>query len=93
MTILLAIAGAGDNWTAEPWKARFRERLPGRDVIYPDEAASRRTDVRYAAVWKPARGMLAIVGAGFGVFLYAMRINVVRMLRGDAASPITAASE
>ena len=59
MTILLAIAGAGDNWTAEPWKARFRERLPGRDVIYPDEAASRRTDVRYAAVWKPARGMLA----------------------------------
>lgn len=59
MTILLAIAGAGDNWTAEPWKVRFRQRLPGRDVIYPDEAASRRSDVRYAAVWKPARGMLA----------------------------------
>ena len=31
-----------------------------------------------------ARGMLAVVGAGFGVFLYAMRINFVRMLRGDA---------
>ena len=59
MTILLAIAGAGDNWTAEPWKVRFRQRLPSRDVIYPDEAAARPGEVRYAAVWKPAAGMLA----------------------------------
>ena len=31
-----------------------------------------------------ARGLLAVIGAGFGVFLYAARINVVRMLRGDS---------
>jgi glycopeptide antibiotics resistance protein len=30
------------------------------------------------------RGALSILGAGFGVFLYAARINVLRMLRGDA---------
>ena len=30
-----------------------------------------------------ARGVLSILGAGFGVFLYGARINVVRILRGE----------
>ncbi len=32
-----------------------------------------------------ARGVLALLGAGFGVFLYGARINVVRILRGGPA--------
>ena len=31
-----------------------------------------------------ARGILTVLGSGFGVFLFAIRINVVRMLRGDS---------
>ena len=32
-----------------------------------------------------ARGALATLGAGFGVFLYGARINVVQILRGEPA--------
>ncbi len=33
------------------------------------------------------RGVLAVIGAGFGVFLYVAQINVVRMLRGEPGPP------
>ncbi len=101
MTILLAIAGAGDNWTAEPWKVRFRQRLPGRDVIYPDEAAARPDEVRYAAVWKPATGMLAgypkleiifNLGAGVDALLEDAtlpRVPVVRVIDTDLTKRMT----
>ena len=59
MTLLLAIDGAGDNWAAEPWKQRFAERLPGRKILFADEALAVPAEVRYAAVWKPAPGLLA----------------------------------
>jgi glyoxylate/hydroxypyruvate reductase A len=59
MSLLLAISGAGENWAPEPWKARFERLLPGRLIAFPDEARRRPDDMRYAAVWKPAPGLLS----------------------------------
>jgi len=58
MTLLLVINGAGDNWGPEPWRRRFAERLPGR-LIASDKEATDPAAFRYAAVWKPAPGLLA----------------------------------
>ena len=59
MTLLLAINGAGENWTTRPWADRFAARLPGRAIV--DAAGARQNPgaVRYAAVWKPEPGLLA----------------------------------
>jgi glyoxylate/hydroxypyruvate reductase len=59
MALLIAIRGAGDNWAPEPWRIRFRDRLPGRAILSPDEATARAAEVRYAAVWKPEPGLLS----------------------------------
>lgn len=59
MSLLLAINGAGDNWAPEPWKQRFRERLPGRVIAFSGDAGIDRAAMRYAAVWKPQPGLLA----------------------------------
>lgn len=59
MGLLLAISGAGENWSPEPWKQRFRARLPGRTVAFVGEAGAAPGAFRYAAVWKPAPGLLA----------------------------------
>jgi glyoxylate/hydroxypyruvate reductase len=59
MTLLLAINGAGDNWTLGPWVERFARRLPGREIMLPNDAKARPETVRYAAVWKPDPGFLA----------------------------------
>lgn len=58
MTLLLAIRGSGDNWSAEPWRRRFSDRLPGRSILFPDDVKDRPEIVRYAAVWKPEPGFL-----------------------------------
>lgn len=58
MTLLLAIKGSGDNWSPRPWRDRFRERLPGREIAFPEEIEGRPETVRYAAVWKPPVGLL-----------------------------------
>ncbi len=59
MTLLLSISGSGENWGPEPWKRRFSERLPGRAIVFADAALERPETIRYAAVWKPAPGLLA----------------------------------
>lgn len=59
MSLLLAINGAGDNWAVPPWRARFAARLPGRTIVEPEAALAAPQSVRYAAVWKPAPGLLA----------------------------------
>lgn len=54
MTLLIAVS----VWDPAPWAARFRAALPGREVVVagePHDPAS----IRYAAVWKPAPGLLA----------------------------------
>lgn len=58
MTLLLAIRGSGDNWSPRPWKDRFRERLPSREIVFPEEIEGRPEAVRYAAVWKPPASLL-----------------------------------
>lgn len=60
MTLALVINGAGDNWAPAPWKQRFEARLPGRTVLFEKEALARPESVRYAAVWKPAPGILGM---------------------------------
>jgi glyoxylate/hydroxypyruvate reductase len=59
MTLLLAIKGAGGNWGIDAWHQRFTERLPGRHIVIASDPDLQRKDVRYAAVWKPAPGLLA----------------------------------
>lgn len=62
MTLLLAIMGAGGNWSGETWARRFGERLPGRNLLLWSPQSDRTLDlspVRYAAVWKPPQGLLA----------------------------------
>jgi glyoxylate/hydroxypyruvate reductase A len=57
--LALLIHGGTENWSPERWKGRFldvcadrRVALLPADRIDPDE-------IRYAAVWKPARGALS----------------------------------
>ncbi len=58
MTLLIVVQGAGENWTAEPWRQRFAARLKSMPVaLWPkDEPALE--SVRFAAVWKPPPGLL-----------------------------------
>lgn len=59
MSLLLVINGAGDNWGPEPWRRRFAERLAGRRIASEADALASPEEFRYAAVWKPAPGLLA----------------------------------
>ena len=59
MSLLLIINGSGDNWGPDPWMQRFRQRLPGRRIVFPPDAAAVQDSIRYAAVWKPQPGLLA----------------------------------
>jgi glyoxylate/hydroxypyruvate reductase len=59
MSLLLAIMGAGGNWSGATWADRFTKRLPGRPVwLWPNETIDLAA-VKYAAVWKPPPGLLA----------------------------------
>lgn len=59
MSLLLAIMGAGGNWSGKTWADRFAKRLPGRPVtLWPNETIDL-AGVTYAAVWKPPPGLLA----------------------------------
>lgn len=59
MTLLIAIKGAGENWGADAWMRRFRERLPEHPALFPDAALAAPDKIRFAAVWKPDPGFLA----------------------------------
>ena len=53
-TLLLGIGA----WDPEPWRERFRNVLPGWQVVLPGEIFDRRA-VRYAAAWKQPEGTFA----------------------------------
>lgn len=58
MTLLIVVQGAGENWTAEPWRQRFAARLKSMPVtLWPSDTPAPEA-VRYAAVWKPPPGLL-----------------------------------
>ena len=62
MSLLLAIMGAGGNWSGAAWADRFARRLPEHTPMLwtnESEASFDFTGVRYAAVWKPPPGLLA----------------------------------
>lgn len=78
-TLIVSINGLAENWSPEAWTKRFADRLAGRRVVlWPAEATAvdgvDSSEVGYAAVWKPAPGLLgrfprleAIFNLGAGV--------------------------
>lgn len=101
MSLLLVINGSGDNWGPEPWLKRFSERLPGRPIVLERDAAGRGDMFRYAAVWKPAPGLLAgypklevifNLGAGVDALLKdpaLPRVPLVRVVNEDLTKRMT----
>lgn len=59
MSLLIAINGAGDNWAVEPWRRRFRERLPELQIWINGIDTFDSEAVQYAATWRPQPGLLA----------------------------------
>ncbi len=58
MTLLIVVQGAGENWTAEPWRQRFAARLKSMPVaLWPNDTPAPES-VKYVAVWKPPPGLL-----------------------------------
>jgi glyoxylate/hydroxypyruvate reductase len=101
MTLLLAIKGAGANWGIEAWRRRFSERLPGRRIVIASDPDLPRGDIRYAAVWKPASGLLASLpklevifnlGAGADALLgdaTTPQVPIVRVVNTDLTKRMT----
>ncbi len=58
--LALLISGGTENWAPPRWRERFLRACHDRTVaLIPDDAVDART-VRYAAVWKPKPGALAV---------------------------------
>jgi glyoxylate/hydroxypyruvate reductase len=101
MTLLLAINGAGENWSLGPWIERFAKRLPGRDIVGVSYAKAHPETVRFAAVWKPDKGFLATLpklevifnlGAGVDALLEDTtlpRVPLVRVVNDDLTRRMT----
>ena len=101
-TLLLAINGAGENWSVEPWRKRFAQRLPGHGIVDSKQAHAAPETVRYAAVWKPEPGLLARfpnlqvifnLGAGVDALLadttLPARVPLVRVVNQDLTKRMT----
>jgi glyoxylate/hydroxypyruvate reductase len=58
MTLLIVVQGAGENWSAEPWRERFAARLKSMPVALWPRQTPPPERVRYVAVWKPPPGLL-----------------------------------
>ncbi len=101
MSLLLVVNGAGDNWGPEPWRRRFTQRLAGRHIATAEEAMADATAFRYAAVWKPAPGLLAQfpnlevifnLGAGVDALLQDQalpKVPLVRVVNEDLTRRMT----
>ena len=101
MTLLLAINGAGENWAERPWLERFAQRLAGRNVVMAADALKKPDAVRYAAVWKPEPGLLAMfknlqvifnLGAGVDALLTDQtlpHVPLVRVVNDDLTKRMT----
>ncbi len=101
MSLLLVINGAGENWGPEPWRRRFVERLPDFRIAAEADALSEPGAFKYAAVWKPAPGLLARfphievifnLGAGVDALLQDKTlpdVPLVRVVSGDLTARMT----
>lgn len=59
MTLLIAIADGAEGWEAPRWRERFQHELPHLPVAIAGHDEYDPSTVRFAAVWKPAKGLLA----------------------------------
>ncbi|TAI64523.1 glyoxylate/hydroxypyruvate reductase A [Bradyrhizobium sp. Leo170] len=57
--LALLVHGGTENWSPVRWKARFDEVCRNRRVLVLPDASIDRSEVQYAAVWKPRPGELA----------------------------------
>lgn len=99
--LVLAIKGGGHNWSPERWKQRFATACRNRKVVVLPDDACAPEEVRYAAVWKPAPGILAafpnlriIFNLGAGVDALMMdstlpKVPVVRVVADDLTARMT----
>ena len=82
--LALLISGSTDNWSPQRWREQFRRRCRGRPVmLVPDDAPDPQS-VRFAAVWKPKPGALAVFPNLAVIFNLGAGVDV---LMGDPTLP------
>src|SRR5665213_2214426 len=99
--LALLIHGGTENWSPRRWKQRFDQVCSSRRVwLLPDPACDP-GGIRYAAVWKPARGELAAfpnlrvifnLGAGVDALMadaILPKVPLVRVSVGDLTGRMT----
>jgi len=99
--LVLAIKSGGHNWSPARWKRRFSTACHNRKVVVlPDETCPPE-EVSYAAVWKPAPGILGTfpnlrvifnLGAGVDALMAdptLPRVPVVRVVVDDLTARMT----
>ena len=101
MTLLLAIDGGRDSWSAERWRERFKLALPGRSIVVQGAEGYDKNSIRFAAVWKPVPGFLATLprlevifnlGAGVDAVLAdptLPKVPLVRVINADLTHRMT----
>lgn len=84
MTLLISVNGTGENWAPEAWQRRFAARLGSMPVVMWPAGGVDPSAIRYAAVWKPAPGLLG----GFPNLEVIFNLGAgVDALLGDATLP------
>ncbi len=99
--LALIVQGGTANWSPERWKSRFDTACGGRRVVpWPDDSGDP-ADIQYAAVWKPAAGVLAALphlrvifnlGAGVDALIAdpdLPKVPLVRVVVGDLTARMT----
>ena len=77
MTMVLAISGGSDGWAPARWRERLRQYLPAMDFVIAGEDDFDPATIRYAAVWKPAKGYLATLPRLSAIFNLGAGVDAV----------------
>lgn len=100
-TLALLVHGGTENWSPERWKRRFDEVCADRPVWLLGAGKGDPAEVRYAAVWKPSPGELAVfpnlrvifnLGAGVDALMSDKslpKVPLVRVAVGDLTHRMT----
>jgi glyoxylate/hydroxypyruvate reductase A len=99
--LALMVRGGSANWSPERWHQRFNDVCGDRPVVRLPNAGFDRSDIHYAAVWKPAPGELAAfpnlrvifnLGAGVDALMADASlpgVPLVRVAVGDLTARMT----